>query len=64
VGDGVGELLFVVRLRCFRAGVGVGVTWKDSLIFSPSDSSSARIDGEARRSSAINKMKRKRQISG
>ena len=64
VEDGVGELLFVVRLWCFRAGVGVGVTSKNRLIFSPNDSSSARIDGEARRNSATNKMKRKRQISG
>jgi hypothetical protein len=39
VGDGVGVDFLADRLRCFRAGVGVGVAVRNFLIFVPNDSS-------------------------
>ena len=41
VGEGLGVVLVVERLRCFRDGVGVGVGPRNFLIFVPSDSSAA-----------------------
>jgi len=41
LGDGVGVDFFVMRLRCFRVGVGVGVASRSFLIFVPKDSSAA-----------------------
>ena len=41
VGDGLGVDFFVVRFRCFRVGLGVGVASKTFLIFVPNDSSAA-----------------------
>ena len=41
VGEGLGVVFVVERLRCFRDGVGVGVGPRNFLIFVPSDSSAA-----------------------
>ncbi len=39
VGDGLGVDCFADRFRCLRVGVGVGVAWRNFLIFVPNDSS-------------------------
>ena len=41
VGEGLGVVFVVERLRCFRDGVGVGVGPRSFFIFVPSDSSAA-----------------------
>ncbi len=53
VGDGVSVDFPAGCFRCFRAGVGVGVTVRNFLIFVPNDSSAARAP-----STALNKIAR------
>jgi len=61
VGEGLGVVLVVERLRCFRDGVGVGVGPRNFLVFVPSDSSAA--SGAAIVPNKIATMRKSRSIA-